>query len=245
MAFHTVTLESVQDIADGTKFFCLTKPEGFQFSAGQYVAMRIPQLIAPDTKNGVRSLSIAAAPGETYLGFGLRKSESGFKQTLWSLKPGATVEVTDAVGAFVVPETEEREIVFLTGGIGITPVRSILKQAVLDGSTKKYTLFFGNRSPKDAPFAEELNQLDLPNFRLIEVMSQCDSSDDKDVCDEHGYIREEVLKKYLTKPEECVYYLVGSPSFVEVMETMLNNFGVPKESRHMDPFTGLVSAALK
>lgn len=245
MAFHTVILEKVEDIADGTKFFSFTKPVGFTFKAGQYVAMRITNLIAPDAKNGVRSLSIAAAPGEEYLSFGMRRSESGFKKTLWAMPVGSTVEVTDAVGSFIVPPEEEREIVFLIGGIGITPARSILKQAVLEKSEKKYTLFFGNRFPKDAPFANELRDYDLPNFKMVEVMSECDGDDENDKCEEHGYIREEVLKKYLTDPKNCVYYIVGSPSFVEVMETMLTNFGVTKENWHTDPFTGLISAELK
>lgn len=245
MAFHTVTLQKIEDIADGTKYFCFSKPENFQFTAGQYVAMRIAPLVAPDSKNGVRSLSIASAPSEACLGFALRQSDSGFKQTLWAMKLGDTVEVTDAVGLFTVPEEETREIVFLTGGIGITPVRSILKQAEIETSQKKYTLFFANRAPKDAPFSEELEHINLPHFTMVEVMSQCDSADENDRCDEHGYICEEILKKYLTNPKDSVYYLVGSPSFVEVMETMLDDLSVPKESRHTDPFTGLVSAAIK
>ncbi len=245
MAFHTITLKKIEDIAEGTKYFCFSKPENFQFTAGQYVAMRITTLVAPDVKNGVRSLSIASAPGEEHLGFGVRYSESGFKKTLWSLKPGDTVEVTDAVGFFTVPENESREIVFLIGGIGITPARSILKQATFENSQKKYTLFFGNRTPKDAPFREELQDFTLPNYRLIDVISQCDGADPEDTCDEHGYIRQEILEKHLSAPQEAVYYLVGSPSFVGVMETMLDDLGVPKENRHTDPFTGLVSAALK
>lgn len=245
MAFHTVTLQKVEDIAEGTKYFCFSKPENFQFTAGQYVAMRITNLVAPDVKNGVRSLSLSSAPGENHLGFAVRKSESGFKTTLWAMKPGDTVEVTDAVGFFTIAPTEDREIVFLIGGIGITPARSILKQATLEQSEKKYTLFFGNRTPADAPFRDELLSYKLPNFRMIEVMSQCDPADVNALCGEEGYIREDILKKYLPNPKECVYYLVGSPSFVEVMENMLDSLGVSKEQRHTDPFTGLVSAAIK
>jgi ferredoxin-NADP reductase len=169
MAFHTVTLKEVCTVADGTKMFLFTKPEGFVYTPGQYVAMRITDLVEPDQKNGVRSLSLASAPVEDFLGFGVRESTSGFKKTLWSMLPGATVEVTNAVGFFTVPETEEREIVFLIGGIGITPVRSILKEAEAKKSSKKYTLFFANRLPKDAPFAEEIKQYQLQNFRMIEV----------------------------------------------------------------------------
>lgn len=245
MAFHTVTLEKVEDVAEGTKIFWFSKPEGFTFIAGQYVAMRITSLVAPDTKNGVRSLSLASAPDEEYLGFAVRYSESGFKATLWAMNIGDTLEITDAVGFFTIPETETREIVFLIGGIGITPARSILKQAEIEKSQKKYTLFYANRTPKDAPFAEELRGFSVQNFRMIEVMSQCDGGDGNDTCDEHGYICEDILKKYLTNPQENVYYLVGSPSFVEVMEQLLEGFGVSKENWHTDPFTGLVSADKK
>ena len=242
MAFHTVTLQKVEDVAKGTKLFWFSKPEGFTFIAGQYVAMRFTLLVAPDTKYGVRSLSLASAPDEKHLGFSLRYSESGFKQTLWAMKVGNTLEITDAVGFFTIPEEESREIVFLIGGIGITPVRSILKQAVAENSKKKYTLFYANRTPEDAPFREEIRGYALPNFRMIEVISQCDGSEEKDTCDEHGYIEETIIKKYLQNPQDNVYYLVGSPSFVDVMEQMLERFGVSKENWHTDPFTGLVSA---
>lgn len=243
MAFHTVALQKVEDIADGTKMFFFSKPEGFQFTAGQYVAFRIPSLKFPDAKNGVRSLSLASAPSEEQLGFGVRFSESGFKKTLWEMNPGDTVEVTNAVGMFTVPEEETREVVFLIGGIGITPARSILKQAEHEKSTKKYTLFFANRQPKDAPFRDEMRNLNLTNYRMVEVMSQCEGGDNHVDCDEHGYICPEILEKYLTDPQQCVYYLVGSPAFVEVMENMLRDFGVTEESWHTDPFTGLVSAS--
>ncbi len=241
MAFHTITLKEVKDVADGTKMFLFSKPTGFTFLPGQYVAMRITELVAPDSKNGVRSLSIASAPSEDFLGFGVRKSESGFKQTLWAMQPGATVEVTNAVGFFTVPEEEQREIVFLIGGIGITPVRSILKEAEAKGSDKKYTLFFANRLPKDAPFASEIRGYNVLNFKMIEVMSACSGDSADDACDEHGYIRHELIEKYIQDPQSASYYLVGSPQFIGVMEEMLTGLGLTKESWHVDPFTGLES----
>jgi ferredoxin-NADP reductase len=245
MAFYTVTLTKVQNIADGTKMFCFTKPEGFDYLPGQYVAMRITDLVEPDTKNGVRSLSLASAPSEEFLGFGVRVSDSGFKKTLWTMKPGATVEVTKAVGFFTIPETEEREIIFLIGGIGITPVRSMLKQAEFEKSQKRYTLFFANRLPKDAPFAQEIKEYILPNLQMIEVMSQCGGDRANDSCDEHGYIRHELVQKYVAEPQLAIYYLVGSMQFIEVMEKMLTELGLTKESWHTDPFTGLESKGKK
>jgi ferredoxin-NADP reductase len=241
MAFHTVTLKETCDIADGTRMFFFTKPEGFHYEPGQYVAMRITDLIVPDQRNGVRSLSIATAPCEESLGFGLRQSESGFKQTLWNMTPGATLEVTDAVGFFTVASSEQREIIFLIGGIGITPVRSILKQAEHDKSEKKYTLFFANRFHKDAPYREEIANLSLPGLTVVDVLEKAEEEERQYEHEERGFIRAELLEKYVEAPKECVYYIVGSPGFTAAMEKMLLDFGVTQESWHTDPFTGLVS----
>lgn len=242
MAFHTVTLTKSETIATGTKMFWFTKPEGFTFQPGQYVAMRIQNLVAPDARAGVRSLSIASAPYEAELGFAVRESDTGFKQTLWAMQPGQTVEVTDAVGFFTVPATEEREVVFLIGGIGITPVRSILFEAVHNKDTRKYTLFYANRKPSDAPFLKELETLDLPGFTLENIISQCDGGNEHIACDEHGYISQEVLEKHLMNPREKAYYLVGSPQFIIAMEAILSRIGLAKSDWHVDPFTGLASA---
>jgi ferredoxin-NADP reductase len=245
MAFHTVKLQEVRDIAEGTKMFCFEKPVGFTFQAGQYVAMRLRNLVAPDTKTGVRSLSMASAPCEDFLGFGMRQSESGFKKTLWAMDVGDTVEVTDAVGSFIIPEEATHPVVFLIGGIGITPVRSILLQAAHDQvenqkEKKAYTLFFCNRFHQDAPYREELGQITELDLKIVDTFSKEDR-EHKYEHEERGYITRELLEKHLTTPKECIYYLVGSPAFITAMEDILTELGLTKESWHTDPFTGLES----
>ena len=93
----TLTLQKVEDCANGTKTFVFDKPENFTFRAGQYVAFKIDNLIAPDYRAGVRSLSICSAPSEPFMAFTVRESESGFKKTLWAMEPGATVSITPPI----------------------------------------------------------------------------------------------------------------------------------------------------
>ncbi len=237
MANFTITLQESREVADGTRLFVFDKPEGYDFTAGQYVAMTLPKLVAEDQKGATRSLSIASAPFEDSLYFAMRGGESGFKQTLWQMKPGDTVTITKAVGFFTIP-ADDRPVVFLVGGIGITPARSILKQAEHEGSKRPFTLFYSNRFQKDAAFHEELKDLKLERFRYVTVLSQsqepCAETDE-----ERGYICNPMLHKYVDGPEKSLYYLVGSPSFIEAMEGMLEEMGVPKEQRKKDPFTGL------
>lgn len=238
MQGYTLTLKETRDVAVGTRLFVFDKPEGYVFQAGQYVALMLPKLVAPDPKGSVRSFSIASSPYESEIHFSMRSGISGFKQTFWQMQPGDTITITKAVGFFTLPKEDARPVVFLVGGIGITPVRSILRQAAHEENTRDFTLLYANRFLKDAAFCEEIKSLPLAHFRCVTVLSKSD-----EICqpvnDERGYICLPLLKKYVSDIPGRLYYLVGSSEFTDAMEKILIDLGVPKEQRHMDPFTGL------
>lgn len=245
MANFILTLKERRTVAEGTELFAFEKPVDFSFEAGQYVAFLLPQLIAPDTRAGVRSLSISSAPCETDLYFTVRKSESGFKQTLFAMKPGDTASATKAIGHFTMSHAADGlPMVFLVGGIGITPVRSILKQAEHDGSDRQFTLLYSNRFGKDAAFHEELKNLKLKNFRYVTTLSQ-ETTPCAETNEERGYICEEMVRKYVPDVNNAWFYLVGAPAFIEAMEKMLGDMGVAKERQVCDPFTGMAQAPKK
>ena len=243
MANYTLTLKDHRTVADGTELFAFAKPADFVFEAGQYVAMMLSNLIAPDTRAGVRSLSISSAPCEEDLYFTMRRGDSGFKQTMFALKPGDTVTATKAIGHFTLSHAADGlPIVFLVGGIGVTPVRSILKQAEHDQSTRAFTVLYSNRFAKDAAFHEELKNLALPHLRYVGTLSQ-ETTPCAETNEERGYICESMLRKYVPDVTGVWYYLVGAPAFIEAMEKMLTDLGVAKERQVCDPFTGMVTAA--
>ncbi len=119
MEKYTLTLKSVQDVADGTKMFVFDKPVGFSFKAGQYVALEVKEFtVEDDGKGRFRSLSIASAPYEDELHFVMRAGESSFKKTMWSLAVGDEVFVMKPVGSFVLSEEDDATpVVFLIGGV--------------------------------------------------------------------------------------------------------------------------------
>lgn len=247
MAQHIVTLKERKTVADGTELFVFDKPAEYTFQAGQYVALMVSKIdgIETDKKGLARSFSLASAPYESELFFAMRSGESSFKRTCWQLKPGDTVTITDPVGSFILPPAEDvRPVVFLVGGIGITPVRSILKQVEYDRSTRKFTLLYANRFLKDAAFHTELQNITLADFRYVTVLSRseepCAPTDD-----ERGHICEPTLRKYAEDVQGNLYYIVGSPQFIEAMEKMLESLGVLKEQCKKDPFTGLKAQTVK
>lgn len=247
MANFTLKLKKKVEVADETTAFYFEKPKDFVFQAGQYIAMVLPRLDELDPRGPVRSMSISSAPFEPDLMFTMRQTGSGFKKTLWNIKAGETVQATPPIGHFTLSHaSDDKPIVFLVGGIGITPVRSILRQAEHDGSSRGLTVFYSNRQAKDAAFHDEMMRLAMPGFRYVYTYSQEESAP-SGPNEERGYIAEPMLLKHLGSDGilENWYYLVGAPVFIEAMEVMLGGLGVPKERLVVDPFAGLSTASQK
>lgn len=200
--------------------------------------MTLPVLSFPDNRRGIRSLSIASAPYEDELVFAMRITDSGFKQTLKMMEMGSEVIITQAIGNFVLDESD-RSVVFLIGGIGITPVRSILRQAVRDGSKRPFYLFYSNRRLEDASFSQEVQKFPTLNYRCIDTLTNQEAADACKWQEERGYICDRMLQKYIADDENPLYYIVGSPIFANAMIAMLTGMGVEKESVKQDPFTGI------
>jgi ferredoxin-NADP reductase len=244
MEKYTLTLKSTQDVADGTKMFAFTKPEGFSFKAGQYVALEVKEFSVPDDGKGrFRSLSIASAPYEEDLQFVMRQGESSFKQTLWSLAVGDEVFVMKPVGSFVLSEEEAEQsvpVVFLIGGVGITPARSMIREAIHQGSKRKFYLFYSNRFQKDAAFHDEFCALRSENIVYVNTLTQ-EGSTCSALGEERGYICREIIEKYAPSIADMKSYIVGSPEFSMAMKDMLLGMGVPLGNIKMDSFTGLRS----
>lgn len=239
MQSYSVKLLGKREVARQTFAFSFEKPAGFTFTAGQYVAMSLPELIFPDDRRGHRSLSIASAPSDPDLVFAMRISESGFKKTVAALPLGGEVIVRDAVGSFVLPEDQAKPIVFLAGGIGITPVRSILRQAVVDGRKNPFFLFYSNRRPEDAPFIDEMLAVQGIDYKIINTLT--DLGVTCEWMDERGFLCADMIRQYVVEPGKALYYIVGSPTFLEAMEKVAAELGVGPENIKKDPFTGLAS----
>lgn len=247
MANSQLKFTKKEQVADGTWSFYFEKPVDFVFEAGQYVALVLPRLIAPDARGPVRSLSICSAPVETELVFTMRISDTGYKESIMALEPGEICQATKPIGHFTLSHASDgKPVVFIGGGIGITPIRSILVQSMHDGLDRDFTLFYSNRLKKDAAFHEELRALPLPHYRYIPTFSQ-ETIACADGTEERGYICEAMLRRYLSLEQlgENWYYLVGAPAFIEAMEKMLLDMGITKERLVSDPFTGMLTAGQK
>jgi len=142
-------------------------------------------------------------------------------------------------GSFTLHNDANRPAVFLTGGIGVTPVRSIVLQAAHDKLPHKIFLFDSNHRPEDAAFLDELMeaQKENPNYTFIGTMTQMEKSS-RAWHGETGYITKSMLLKHIGDLTLPIYYIVGPGAMVHAMRDILNEAGVNDDNIRTEEFTG-------
>ncbi len=235
----TVHLEDKRVIAKDTMSFILSRPEGFLFKPGQHIDLIIPNPPENDGEGNIRTLSLANAPEEEELLVAMRMRDTAFKRVLKSLPESSELEIEGPYGNMILQANTARPAVFLAGGIGITPFRSMIVEAALLHLPHKIFLFYSNRKIEDAAFLEELRGLESKNgnFKLVATFTAPDQKT-SDTHEETGYITKEMIKKYIPDLLSPIYYLAGPPAMTSAMHAMLTKGGVSEDDIRMEEFSG-------
>lgn len=239
MISHRVKLLRREEVAEGTIAFSFEKPEGFRFTAGQFARFT---LIAPpetDDEGDSRTFSIASAPHEADLMIATRMRDTAFKRVLKSTSLGSEIDFKGPYGRMTLHEDAARPAVFLTGGIGITPFRSIAVEAAAAGCDHRLHLFYSNRRPEDAAFLDELMALSSsnPNYTFIPTMTGAAGSK-VPWTGETGYINGEKLARFVGDLKAPIYYIAGPPGMVNAMRATLADAGVDEAAIRAEEFAG-------
>lgn len=225
-------------IADQTMEFIFKKPAGFSFLAGQHLHWTLENPPETDAEGDTRELTISAAPSENHLAFTTRMRDTAFKRVIKNLPFGSTLTVTPPGGKMILPPDTAKPVIFLAGGIGITPFRSMSLQAAHDQTGHEIFLFYSNHSSKDSAYLDELTNLSktYPRFHLIPIMTQADPADNW--TGETSHVDAAIIKKYVPQAEQASYFLAGPPAFTAAMHTVLSELFVPPEATKEESFSG-------
>jgi len=239
MATCTVRLRRRDTVAERTMAFHLDKPEGFQFKAGQSVDLTLADPPESDAEGNTRTFSIASAPGDQDIVVATRMRDTAFKRVLGSLPIGSPVQLEGPMGSFTLHHNAAKPAVLLAGGIGITPFRSMIRQATAGKLAQKLYLFFGNNRPEDAPFIEDLQALAAANpyFDFVPTMTDMARSA-RPWSGETSVIGREMLLGRLSNLHGPIYYVAGPPGMVEAMHSMLVGAGIDEDDVRAEEFAG-------
>jgi ferredoxin-NADP reductase len=236
-------LLSRHEVAEGTTAFRFEKPSNWTFKPGQYLDMTLLDPAETDAEGNVRSFSIASAPHEDTLMVATRMRDTAFKRVLDSMPLSSPVKIEGPSGSLTLHNNVKRTAVFLAGGIGITPFRSIVFRAAKEKLPHRIFLFYSNRRPEDAPFLDELQALERenPNYKLIASMTEMSKSH-RPWQGEAGMIDKEMLARHLPARHlnavSPVYYVAGPPEMVKGLKTMISEAGVDDDDIRAEEFAG-------
>ncbi len=235
----TSTLQGRQEVAEGTMAFRFDKPFGWTFKAGQFLDMTLLDPTETDAEGDTRSFSIASGPDEDTLMIATRMRDTAFKRVLKSMPIGTAVKIEGPSGDLTLQTDATRSSVFLAGGIGITPFRSMLVEAAHRHLPHRLFLFYSNRRPEDAPFLEELQALQAvnPKYTLIPSMTEMATSH-RPWTGETGVISQAMLSKHLNGRPSPYYYIAGPPEMVTGLHAMLTKHSVNDRDIHAEEFSG-------
>ena len=239
MATYTVSLKHRREVAEGTTAFLFEKPDGLSFKAGQYLNFTLLDPPETDAEGNTRTFSIASAPDEEELMMATRMRDTAFKRVLKTMPLGAQVEIEGPYGNFTLHKNAARPAVFLTGGIGITPYRSIIRDAGRKKLPHRLLLFYSNRRPEDGAFLEELQQTERvnPNYQFVGTMTDMANSK-RPWQGNTGYINKQMLAQSISDLTTPIYYIAGPPGMVTAMRKMLADADINDDSIRTEEFNG-------
>lgn len=239
MPDHNSELLRKEIIAEGTMAFHFRKPDGFEFRAGQAIDLKLIDPSETDAEGNARAFSIANAPSERELVVATRMRDSAFKRVLKDADTGLPVKIDGPFGSLVLHKNASKPAVFLAGGIGITPFRSICRDAAAQHLPHELYLFYSNRRPEDAAFLIDLQELarENPRFHLIATMTKMDDSRTP-WKGETGKLSIETLRQHLPDLNGPIFYIAGPPAMVSGMRRVFVNAGGNEDDLRTEDFAG-------
>jgi glycine betaine catabolism B len=217
------------------------------YTAGQFAFFDIGG-VYNDPKGPIRHFTISSSPTEDFIMFSTRIRDTPYKRRLSTLEKGTKVRVRGPEGQFVLHQDHSNPAVFLSGGIGVTPFRTMIKYATDKQLPVKIVMFDSNRNRNNILFKNEFDDWSNinKNLKIIYTISEEDrydksSSTASDWKGEYGRINKAMILKYVDTNElnNSIFYICGPPSMLKAMQALLqDDLEIPKERIKVEEFTG-------
>lgn len=219
-------IEKKQETPDVISFF-FTPSEPLSWKAGQYFHYVLHHE-PTDDRGSDRWFTNSAAPYENHVRLTTRitpETGSSFKKKLVTLEPGKNIEISVVEGDFTVDDPSQ-EHVFIAGGIGVTPFRSILLQLDHDKAPINVTLLYANRD-QNVVYKDEFEAIAQkhPNFNIHYIFSP-------------ERIDEQKIRALIPDLQKPIFYVSGPEPMVDALGETLKQMDIPEEHIKQDWFPG-------
>jgi len=236
--FVQVPVLAVHDETPAIRTFRLARPSGYGFQAGQFLTVRVQV----DGRRLTRCYSVSSPPEAAgYLEISVKRQGTVSGMLHSSLRPGSLIDIRRPAGPFVYPSGDDRPLVLLAGGVGITPLMSMLRHAVLAEPGRRVTLLYSVRSHSELAFTDELALVARrhPQTRVVVTVTGEEGVD----LYRRGRIDASLLHEAINDLAGCLFYMCGPLPMIDVLRALLERLGVPPGQVRAEAFTAAVAAA--
>lgn len=210
------------------------------FRAGQYMEWTLPHA-NPDSRGIRRYFTIASSPTENEIRVCVRidpARSSSYKKALLAMKKGDDIGPSHIAGDFTLPDDVSKKCVWIAGGIGITPFRSMVRYMADKKEKRDIVLFYCASTSDGFAYKNILDEAALQvGLKNIYIVTKADSVG-PEWNGEKGHITSEMLAKYIPDISERIYYISGPGPMVNAYRDLLKNAGVPMSQIRADYFPG-------
>ncbi len=238
--FVRVPVIGVFPETDDITTFRMARPEGFSFSPGQFTSVKI----SIDGKPVVRCYSVSSAPEAAgYFEISVKRQGLMSGTLHASVRPGSMIAVMPPAGGFSYPSGDDRPLALLAGGVGITPLMSMLRHAVHSNPTRPVTLLYSVHTHRDVAFRDELGLLAKrhPQAKIVITTTRGPHAA------EHlsGRIDRRMIVDHIDEISNTVFMICGPGPMIDDMKATLAGLGVPGSQIRSEAFEAAVASTIE
>lgn len=225
-----LTLREKNMLSSNVADLIFEKPADFSFNPGQYLEWTLPHTKS-DTRGNRRYFTIASSPTEQNIRIGIKMYDqpSSYKKALVELKPGDRIAAGQLAGDFVLPRDPNLKFVFMAGGIGITPFRSMLRYLIDTNQRRDIVIIYSNKNPGEVAYREALEEAKAKlGIQTVYVYS------------EQERLNAQMIAKFVPDYQNRIFYISGSRQVVDAFSAMVKSLNVSRNHIKTDFFPGFV-----
>ena len=235
----TLKFKYAKQLAPDTGEFVFEPDMQMNFKPGQYLEWTLGHNKV-DMRGNRRYFTIASSPTEKEMKLGVKFYErpSSFKTALAQMKEGDTLIASQLSGDFVMPRNKNKKLVFVAGGIGVTPFRSMIKYLVDTKDVRDIVLIYANRTEEDIAYKDLLDlAAKTINLKVIYVIGELKN---KTIAwtGKIGRVDQKMIQEEIKDYKERTFYISGPPSMVSGTADTIRNLGLGRGHIKTDFFPG-------
>ena len=230
-------LMRIEKMANGCYDFVFRPHKPLSFRPGQYLDWTL-DVRHPDDRGNRRTFTIASSPGENEVRLGIKfyRGPSAFKRSMLTMKPGDVIYGSHIAGSFTLPRDGGEKLVFIAGGIGVTPFRSMVQDMIDRQEQRSVVVLYGNNKVDEIAYADVFERAQW-ELGIKTVYAVADGKAQGSNV-HRGFIDEDLIQREVPDYLDRTFFISGPRAMVVRFQNTLRALGIAPSRIRVDFFPG-------